>query len=100
MLEEVAIVVVRKVQLLEVPCRRLAVVGELERSIAATAAANEVLLLLLLLLLRSLNEVLLLLLLLRSLNKVLLPLSAAAALKIDVDACLATRHFFAFFELI
>ena len=98
MLEEVAIVVVRKVQLLEVPCRRLAVVGELERSIAATAAANEVLLLLL----RSLNEVLLLLLLLllRSLNKVLLPLSAAAALKIDVDACLATRHFFAFFELI
>ena len=75
MLEEVAIVVVRKVQLLEVPCRRLAVVGELERSIAATAAANEVFLLLLLLLLRSLNEVLLL-------------LSAAAALKIDVDALL------------
>ena len=84
MLEEVAIVVVRKVQLLEVPCRRLAVVGELERSIAATAAANEVLLLLL----RSLNEVLLLLLLLRSLNEVLLLLSAAAALKIDVDALL------------
>ena len=71
MLEEVAIVVVRKVQLLEVPCRRLAVVGELERSIAATAAANEVLLLLL-----------------RSLNEVLLLLSAAAALKIDVDALL------------
>ncbi len=39
MLEEVAIVVVRKVQLLEVPCRRLAVVAELERSIAAAAAA-------------------------------------------------------------
>ena len=64
---------VRKVQLLEVPCRRLAVVGELERSIAAAAAAN---------------EVLLLLLLLRSLNEVLLLLSAAAALKIDVDALL------------
>ena len=83
MLEEVAIVVVRKVQLLEVPCRRLAVVGELERSIAATAAANEVLLLLLL----------------RSLNEVLLLLSAAAALKIDVDALLPGISLL-FFELI
>ena len=35
---EVAIAVARKVQLLEVPCRRLAVVVELERSIAAAAA--------------------------------------------------------------